>query len=44
MFRAFNNKQLTNDKHKVLGRRESQHLLFSLAHLILCYEEELYND
>ena len=37
MFKAFNSKQLTNNKHIILGSREKQHLLFSLVHLILCY-------
>ena len=39
MFKAFNSKQLTNNKHIILGSREKQYLylLFSLVHLILCW-------
>ena len=37
MLKAFNSKQLTNNKHIILGSREKQHLLFSLVHLILCW-------
>ncbi|MBA7563536.1 hypothetical protein ES708_05195 [subsurface metagenome] len=36
MFKAFNSKKLTNNKHIILGSREKQNLLFSLVHLILC--------
>ena len=42
MFKAFNSKQLTNNKHIILGSREKQHLLFSLVHLILCYTDIVY--
>jgi hypothetical protein len=38
MFKAFNSKQLTNNKHIVLGSRERQRLLFfiSTPNLMLC--------
>jgi len=36
MFKAFNSKQLTNNKHIILGSWKKQHLLFSLVHLLLC--------
>jgi len=39
MFKAFYSKQLTNNKHIILGSREKQRLLFSLVHLILCYKD-----
>jgi len=37
MFKAFNSKQLTNNKHIISGSREKQYLLFLSVHLISCY-------
>jgi len=37
MIKFNNNKQITINKQHRLGSHEEQPLLFSLAHLILCY-------
>jgi len=40
MYNLSNNKQLTKISYMRLGSHEEQHLLFSLVHLILCYQRE----
>jgi hypothetical protein len=40
MFKFSSSKQITVNKQQRLGSHEGQPLIFSLVHLILCYEQE----